>query len=71
MRAWPFRTAMNGGFGLVVAAMATLRGEAVRRCGMDWLVYLLAVLGIVAGVVVGFVVSGLWIIAIPEWRERR
>ena len=38
---------------------------------MGWLVYLLAVLGIVAGVVVGFVVSGLWIIAIPRWRERR
>ena len=38
---------------------------------MDWLVYLLAVLGIVAGVVVGFVVSGLWIIAIPRWRDRR
>ncbi len=38
---------------------------------MDWLVYLLAVLGIVAGVVVGFVVSGLWIIAIPRWRECR
>ena len=38
---------------------------------MDWLVYLLAVLGIVAGVVAGFVFSGLWIIAIPRWRERR
>jgi len=35
---------------------------------MEWLVYLLAVLGIVAGVVVGFVASGLWIIAIPRWR---
>ena len=45
--------------------------ETVRRCGMDWLVYLLAVLGIVAGVVAGFVFSGLWIIAIPRWRERR
>ena len=38
---------------------------------MDWLVYLLAVVGIVAGVVVGFVVSGLWIIAVPRWRQRR
>lgn len=37
---------------------------------MDWLLYLLAIVGIVVGVVLGFVISGLWIIALPRWRRR-
>jgi hypothetical protein len=37
---------------------------------MEWLVHLLAVVGIVFGIVLGFVISGLWLIAIPRWRQR-
>jgi hypothetical protein len=37
---------------------------------MEWIVYLLAVAGIAVGIVLGFVVSGLWIIALPRWRQR-
>jgi hypothetical protein len=37
---------------------------------MDWLVFLLAGAGVVVGTVVGFLISGLWIIAVPRWRQR-
>ena len=37
---------------------------------MEWVTYLLAFAGIVVGIVLGFIASGLWMIAVPRWRRR-
>lgn len=38
---------------------------------MDQLVYLLAGAGMVVGIALGFILSGLWIVAVPSWRQHR